>query len=421
MKKFQNFRQIELFLENLNIFHMDLSLDRVKKALKILHLESSLKCSIQIVGTNGKGSTATFLEALARAHQLKTGLFTSPHLVDVKERIKVNNQKLSEKDWLEAFNHIYHFCKNIGLTYFEYLFILSCYLFKQHQVDIAIFEAGLGGRYDATSSLDHNFLLFTTIDLDHCSVLGNSLNSIAKDKAEAIKPKQIIISTDQTQEVLTILKQKAKKEQAIFLKSSSFVQEQQNNFFFPSTSTLLSTSFYLQSFQKQNLVLALAAWDKLRTFFNIPFNPPKIKAGLNNFFQPGRLQKVNSNPDIYLDVAHNPSGIKHLRESLQKLKIFPQTVIFSCLKDKDIEGIVTELKALNAPIYFYELKLPHRNLTYNELKLSFPKIKQLTNLKEITSYPSPLLVCGSFYLLAQVYKLFPSWLDKNLLNPQKIF
>jgi dihydrofolate synthase/folylpolyglutamate synthase len=416
LKKFNNFKEVNTFLEGLGLFHMDLSLNRVEKGLKLLGLASPSYLSIQVVGTNGKGSTSAFLESLASAHKLKTGLFTSPHLVSVRERIRINKQELPSREWVEGFNYVYHFCKNLHLTYFEYIFLLACYLFSKHQVDLAIFEAGLGGRFDATTVLPHPVLVFTSIDLDHSQILGSTLTQIATDKAGAIKSKQILISAPQTQEVVKVLTREAQKKQATLLFCNSFFKEQNNSLMLTNPEFKISLSPYLEP-QTTNLKLALATWELIRKKLNLPFNSGLLSQGISSFFLPGRIQKVSSQPEIFLDVAHNPHGLKHLKQSLQKLNFFPQMVIFSCLKDKDWKQMLSILQEFNATLYFYPLTSNPRALSWEEVKKSYPTVKLLPDLEELNSLNKPTLICGSFYLLALIYAHQPEWLNKNLLNP----
>jgi dihydrofolate synthase/folylpolyglutamate synthase len=213
--KFLNFNQFQAYLEELGLFRMNPGLERVQKGLKALNLTNSGLPVVHIAGTNGKGSTATFLDFLAREYGLKTGLFTSPHLVCVRERIKINGQLISTDKWLELANIIYMKCSRLNLTYFEFLTLIAVLAFESEKVDLAIFEAGLGGTYDATNVFDSMLTVFTSIDQDHIHVLGQSLEEIARDKAGAIK-KAPVVSSIQKPEVLEVIKQRIKQKKVPF-------------------------------------------------------------------------------------------------------------------------------------------------------------------------------------------------------------
>ncbi|MCL2122813.1 MAG: Mur ligase family protein, partial [Desulfovibrionaceae bacterium] len=180
-----SYQELLAQLDALGMFHMDRRLDRMERGLRALDLRSPPYGVAQILGTNGKGSTSSFLASLGKAHGIKTGLFTSPHMISPRERIRINGKTLSEERWAECARRVLPAVP--GITYFECICLTAALAFAEEGVQLAVMEAGLGGRFDATSALPANLTCFTSIGYDHTDVLGNSLQDITRDKAAAIR------------------------------------------------------------------------------------------------------------------------------------------------------------------------------------------------------------------------------------------
>ena len=184
--KFPSFEHFTVYLDSLGLFSMRLGLDRMHAALDRMRLTRPESTMVHVVGTNGKGSTSAFLAALAQAHGLRVGLYTSPHLVSVRERIRVDGRLLPEKCWVEAANAVMARCADVGLTYFELVTVMALHLFRAERVDLAVLEAGLGGTHDATCAVNADLTVMTPVGLDHEHVLGPELPDIARDKSGAL-------------------------------------------------------------------------------------------------------------------------------------------------------------------------------------------------------------------------------------------
>lgn len=182
---FGNFNDIQKHLDSLGLFHMDMGLSRVRRAMAALGLTRPPFRVVQILGTNGKGSTAAFLASLCTAHGCKTGLYTSPHFVSPEERIRIDGTPWPGARWPEPANAVMAAAPD--LTYFEFLTVLALLVFAREKAEVAILEAGLGGRYDATTAVDADMLCFTPMAMDHKDVLGPTLTHIATDKAGAVR------------------------------------------------------------------------------------------------------------------------------------------------------------------------------------------------------------------------------------------
>jgi len=421
---FTNFNQFYDYLLELGLFKMDLSLTRVQQALWELKIKPNFLPIVHVLGTNGKGSTAHFLASLAQANGLRTGLFTSPHLVSVKERIKINNKELEDSIWLEAANQILPLHHKLKFTYFEYLFLLACLIFKRHKVDLAIFEAGLGGTYDATNILEPILTIFTPISLDHTNVLGKTISQVAQDKAGAIKHNPVI-SASQPLAALDVLKSTCARQKTPFIYAPNLCQPNESNYsltYLPWNLELkiLPQIFY---FQNQNLQTALVSFAYLLKYFDLSQDSKLMAQAINQTFIPARFQRVSQSPEIFLDVAHNPNGFKLLLSTMHKLNLEPEIIIFSCMQDKDYAQIVQILTQTKAQLFFCELKDYDRALTYTQLQ-QLPLAQKITLLGSVKNalefsqnQKQRVLFCGSFYLLGELLNIKPEWLKK--LKPKK--
>ena len=193
-----DYQAFETYLNGLGLFHMEFGLHRMEAALAALSLTTLPHLAVQVVGTNGKGSTGAFLAALLAAHGLPTGLYLSPHFQSVRERILMAGKQLSESEWLEAANAVLAATAPYGekgkLTYFELLTVMAAWLFTNQGAEAAIYEAGLGGAGDATTALSRDVLLVTPIGMDHAAVIGPTLADIARDKARAMHPGTLAVT-----------------------------------------------------------------------------------------------------------------------------------------------------------------------------------------------------------------------------------
>ncbi len=415
----ETFDDIEKHLDSLGLFHMKPGQDRMNIALEKLGLLPLPYKSVQIVGTNGKGSTSTFLSYLAKEHDFKTGLYTSPHFVSVKERILYQNAPISDNLWVEAAKKVY--AANSELTYFEFLTVLAALLYKELEVDIAFFEAGLGGKFDATTALLAQATVFTPFDIDHVNVLGNNLQDIAKDKAQALHKESLFAYS-------AMQKQEAKEEIINVCNALDvdcpFIVKQRYNYKLKMQG----------AYQQENAHLAVMAWRVMaREFFNTQSHRFKEEKALEKAFIPGRLQIIPAeispikNKTIILDGAHNVHGLKELLPALINLNKLPNSIIFSCLDDKDIAQIIPLIAQIakqkeNCKIYVPTIKENPRafeaeKLT-QELKKCYSQVSGYINLDEILKHlkneerqnEENLLICGSLYLLSEFYANYNDFL-----------
>lgn len=418
MTRFNNFQSFELYLSSLGQFRMDLGLDRMKKAIGSTIGFSRKSPIVQIVGTNGKGSTACFLETLATSHGLKTGLYTSPHLISIKERIRINFNILPDDIWLETANEIFSRCRENRLTYFELLTLMAVMIFEKQEVDIIILEAGLGGRYDATTVFPATVNVFTSVGLDHTNILGGSLEKIARDKSMAMRGSPAIVSK-QDQKVMEVFKDRARNVKSdIYLFDDYFYSDDDCLKFKADHDPALKYSdLGLKGFyQLENAATALLAWEIFSRLKGHDYDHKLCAKALKDAFWPGRMHIVQKNPIVILDGAHNEPAMLSLKESLNKMGFNPKIVVFACLADKNVNKLCTIVKQMNAEkIFATDIKNNPRSMSGEDMvPLLGPGAEYLSDvnafLSDLKEEDGPVLVCGSLYLLGLVYKAFPEWL-----------
>ncbi|WP_243438914.1 bifunctional folylpolyglutamate synthase/dihydrofolate synthase [Fundidesulfovibrio soli] len=392
---------------------MDMGLSRMERALAALGLTRPACPGVQVVGTNGKGSTSTMLAAMLKAHGLRAGLYTSPHFVSPRERIRVDGAPAPDELWLEAAEAVLRVSADVSpelrLTYFELLTVMAAWIFRAAGCRAAVFEAGLGGAHDATSAIRHDLLLVTPIGLDHERVIGPTLAHIAQDKARAMRPGVPVIAGEQVPEAAAILENHAEATGAPLTRAADMAIPPD----WPDAPALPGPH------QRGNLRLALAAVRSLADLHVLEPDPAALRRAAREAFIPGRLQLVttDSGPDFLLDGAHNLPGLECLRAALESLGVRPSAMIFACLADKDLEAMLPLAAALtDGSILVPALDAHGRALPPDELAARLgPSATPVADageaLERVRGLEGTVLVCGSLYLLADVYKVRPAWLE----------
>jgi len=326
--------------------------------------------SVHIAGTNGKGSTAAFLESILRHAGYRTGLYTSPHLERINERIRVNGEEIPDQAFADVFSRIHSVIEELLAngrlrahpTFFECVTAIAFVYFAQSKVQLAIFETGLGGRLDATNILTPQVSVITRIDFDHENFLGHSIREIASEKAGIIKPGIPVVIAEQRDEARQVLFAKARQLNVPAVETdSTFAIESQKTADGRVRATVKETAtgkrFELAPqlagrFQLQNALNAVAAV-RLLASSGFPSSDNAIERGIATAIWPGRIEKVRSQPDTYLDGAHNPSAARELgaflEENLRGRKLI---IIFGALRDKAVDEIAGILFPLASEVIF---------------------------------------------------------------------
>ena len=367
-------------------FYINLGLERISAILELLgNPQDSLKC-FHIAGTNGKGSVCAILAAVLKEYGLTVGLYTSPHIFEYTERIKINGQDISKDDFAGYVTEICSLAdkNNIHLTEFEILTATAFKYFADKKVDVVVLETGLGGRFDATNVIKKNLCaIITHIDLDHTERLGSTKDKIAFEKAGIIKENCPVV----TSEGYEAIKDAADEKNSLLLFTAPFAD----------TTNLSLKGIY----QQENLALALAALKLV--YPEIPQSV--VDEGLKKVQHPCRFQVIEDE-NLIIDGAHNPNGIAGLRESLDfyypdKFRRF----VFGCLKNKDYKKMMEILFQKGDEIYFYHFNNKN-SCTFEELQSACPyPAKEFTSLNDLPSAENTMtIVCGSFYMLSEVLK-----------------
>ena len=404
---FATFADVAAHLDRLGLFHMDFGLQRMHltlDALRLRHQGILIRPVVQIVGTNGKGSTAHFLASIAEQCGLRVGLYTSPHLVDVTERIRLDGRPLPREDWPELANAVYAACPE--LTYFEFLTVLAVLAFSRAGVDLVILEAGLGGRHDATTAVDADLVCFTSIGLDHLDVLGPDLASIATDKAGAMRPGLPAITVRQEPEVASRLEAASWEGQCPLWQAVPVL---------PDTALGLHGPH-----QRVNAGLALDAWRLLVGFCDWDSREELILRGLAQAFIPGRMQRIElGGLPLILDGSHNAHGLNALLEGLADADLRPRAVIFTCMADKQVAALTDLVRGLEVPIFVPALPGNGRAAAPEDLAARLGEQARpcadmcaaLAGAGSVAAGSGPVLVCGSLYLLGEFFRLHPRFLE----------
>jgi dihydrofolate synthase/folylpolyglutamate synthase len=393
------------------------TLERIIKACQDVGNPQDTYPSVIVGGTNGKGSTTAFLESLYRHHGLKTGRFVSPHLVDETERWRINNIPIDENTLQRYVERIKPLIEKHKLTYFESAVLIAALLFKEKNVDIAVIEAGLGGRWDATKVHKPLLTAITNVGLDHTKWLGSTLEEIADDKTELIYPQTPIVLGEDNEPLLSIALKKANKRNSpLYVANKDFTY--QGAVDFPNTylRNYNFEDFHLEEAnlgiyglkQVQNAALALTIFLLTAPKLGIKPDKEKIKTALANTRWEGRFEIVRENPLLILDGAHNLHALKRTLEDLKTLnrKIF---VVYSSMRDKDWPTQMELIRKYTDRIGLVKVNY-HRtesleNLFTRAVELKFKEIKTYRGVKEmLENLSEDSIILGSLFLVGEVKK-----------------
>jgi len=332
------------YLETLHPKTIALGLERVAQVRQRLNLQPDFPI-ITIGGTNGKGSACAMLEAMLHAAGYRVGCYTSPHLLDYNERVRIAGQPASDAGLCAAFEKIEQARGDIALTYFEFGTLAAMQCFIEQSVDVAILEVGLGGRLDAVNVFDPDCVAVTGVDIDHVDYLGNSREAIAFEKAGIFRAGKVAVFGDP--DMPAVIADEAQRIGAelwrLGAQFSYTVKQQQWDYRGPrGARSSLPFPALRGSFQLNNAGTALAVLDALKE--KLPVSMDAVRRGLVEASLPGRFQVLPGRPQIILDVAHNPQAAHSLAQNLAAMppsgKIF---AVFAMLNDKDIAGVARAL------------------------------------------------------------------------------
>lgn len=412
------------YLYRLERFGMKLDLSNTLAILERLGNPHEKFPSIHVAGTNGKGSVAAMLEAVLSQAGYRTGLYTSPHLVDFRERIRIGPRKIGTKYVLSFISDLGQQIEKQGYTFFEVTTALAFSYFAEKGVDIAVIETGLGGRLDSTNVLSPELVIITTLSLDHTNILGKTLKRIAFEKAGIIKEGVPTIAEDTRKETLDVISSVCKERKSRFLPVGKLcdweIREKTlhgSNFFLNCNSREYGTLRIglAGGHQVENAVTATFALQELKKK-GWSITDRSIREGLKKIKWRARFEVFRKRPLVILDVAHNPEGIRTLVKTLDELlPDIKVTFIFGVMSDKDYPLMLRKLSQraesilLTRPDY-------HRSASTQQLERAarklgtryrvFEKIKHAYSYAlSRVSFSDAICVTGSHFTVGEFLSL----------------
>lgn len=415
---------------------------RIEPVRRLAELAGSPQVSypvIHVAGTNGKTSTSRAIESLLRAHGLRTGLFTSPHLVDFAERFQVDGAPVSGDALLVAWEELKLplqvvdaelTAANQGpITFFEALAVLAFALFADAPVEVAVVEVGMGGEWDATNIADAQVAVFTPIALDHTAILGHDIATIARTKSGIIKPGAAVVSAQQDPDALAELTEAAETAGSRLLVAGREFHLSEDRLavggrqvnIVGSTGSAYDPAFVPLHgrYQAENITVAMAA---VESFFGgeRPIPEEVLDEGLGQLTSPGRLQLISTEPVVYVDAAHNPHGARALVEAVAESFAFEElALVVGVLEEKDGYGLLEALAPIAHHVFLTPVDSPRstdaeqlRELaedaipeTHIELAQSLPEALDVARAWASGANGRAVLVVGSVLLAGEAIAL----------------
>jgi dihydrofolate synthase/folylpolyglutamate synthase len=406
-----NLRQAEEFLLTRELFGMRFGLDRMRRLLTALgHPERRFR-SVHVVGTNGKSSTTRMIAAILEAHGVRTGSYLSPHLVSFAERIRIGDADLDGQSFADAVQRVRRAAEKVERSYLEpddrvtqFELLTACAFdeFARHGVEVAVIEAGLGGRYDATNVIPSEVQVLTGVGLEHTRWLGPTITAIASEKLDVVRPGgTLVLGPDVDAEASAVAAAVAAERGARVVRAGVD----------PGVLTVGA----LGGFQRRNFAVARVAAEALYG----PLDDAAVVRAAAAIRVPGRLQIVDHEPLTVLDGAHNPDGIAALAESIPALatvgetRLAPVLAVISILDDKDAAGMLANLTSVTDALVLTSTRnpraLPPPTLQSLARQVGFPSSELVRDPKaalergrELAGHGGLVLATGSIYLVADL-------------------
>ncbi len=428
MGKFSNYKSCTEYLFNLERVGIKYDLKNIKRILDyISHPEKNFK-TIHIAGTNGKGSVASIINSVLIESGFKTGLYTSPHIRDFRERI-LTNGKMIVRDYVMNFtNRLYDLFEEIKPSFFEATTAMALEFFASQKVEYAVIEAGLGGRLDSTNVLKPELSVITGISIDHTEYLGNKIENIAFEKGGIVKKNVPCVGGKMDSKARSIIEKICLEKNSEFIYAEDFWRTnlkscredgmQLNVVDIADRKNKISMEIPLIGrYQLQNIKTAFTALDITGKKDGITLSENKIKNGLKNitvnsrFY--GRFQKISEKPKIIIDVSHNVQGIKNIKDNLKFFVYKRLYVIFGMMKDKEHEKCLKEIGKLKATLILTKPKYKRAE----EPEILFKSVKGKGNcyitenineayksVRRMANNDDLILITGSFFLISDFLK-----------------
>lgn len=383
------------------------TLENIQKLCDLIGNPEKKLRYVHIAGTNGKGSTASILASILTESNQVTALFTSPHLLDFRERIRVNGKKISEDEVVQFVHKIKSLQLDFKPSFFEISFAMALHHFEQKKCTICVIETGLGGRLDATNIIQPLLSIITNISLDHQSILGHSIAEIAYEKAGIIKNNiPVILGNSKKQEVVEVVVEKANRTKSdLFFADKIVLEKDIENF-------KLSL---LGNYQTENLKTVIASMNILKNHF--PDIEKNVQKGLDHLTENtgfyGRMQVISNHPLVIYDVSHNLEGIQKTIETIRQIDTQGKLhLLYGASNDKDISEIIKLFPNKNLHFTSFSSERSFNSQQLTEISLA-SKMNALVHdnprnaikfIKENASSNDVILVLGSFFLISDLLK-----------------
>lgn len=413
-----NYKEAVRFFDEIPYFLKDPSNDNIAKVLERLGNPERTMKFFHVAGTNGKGSVCAFLDSILRKGGYKTALFTSPHLVKINERIKVNGEDISDEDFAYCLEKIREVAEE-PLSFFEYLFLMAVLYFSRENADYCILETGLGGTYDATNVVTPEISVITSIGMDHTKILGDTLEKIAKEKAGIIKEGKPVVYMEQSLEVNQIIEREAVKNLSKIIRLSKddikILENKKKGIAFLLESRYHRfDDFAIASsavFQLWNADIAVHAIKEVIPNISIK----SIREGLYQMRWPARMEEIE--PHVILDGAHNPHAIDAWLETLSaQYGDKKKDLLFAVVADKDYEEMIQKICMHHAFAHITITAIPGNRKAdpvhiknifekYTDTEVVIEEDISLAYQKAVRQKDDYLFCIGSLYLAGMIERL----------------
>jgi dihydrofolate synthase/folylpolyglutamate synthase len=410
-------------LFDLQKFSIKMDLENITYLCQYLDNPQLSYPTIHVAGTNGKGSTSMLIQSILATHGVKVGLYTSPHLVDFRERIRINNDLIDEQFICLFWSRIKSTVRKIKATFFDTTTVLAFTFFRDNNIDLAVVETGLGGRLDSTNILKPIAAVITPIDVDHIKQLGTEVKSIAKEKAAIVKEGSILISGHQQKNVESIIASTSKKSQGFIHLTKSIKISNISSY---KTSSIFDIYDIDRSVSLKKIKLNMAGRYQIdnaslaylcsRWYLDRiarKFSQKKLQYAFKNISWPGRLQRVFDNPEVFFDVSHNFAGFKatmdFIRLHFNKGSLH---LLIGLLEDKQYELIINLIHdcfnqiVITEPINDRKLSAERIHNEFSKYGINTKIIKDINKAFEFSLINTPenhtLFVMGSHFLIGKL-------------------
>ncbi|HBC46331.1 MAG TPA: bifunctional folylpolyglutamate synthase/dihydrofolate synthase [candidate division Zixibacteria bacterium] len=421
------YNEVIEYILQMEKFGIKLGLSNITKFLSYIGNPQESYPMIHVAGTNGKGSTVAIMEAILMAAGYRVGVYTSPHLVDFRERIKINGRLIDKKYITDFFNNNLKKIESLPITFFETVTALAFAYFKDEKVDVALIEAGMGGRLDATNVITPKVTIITNVETEHTKWLGFKVRQIAFEKAGIIKPGIPVVTAAQNFDARHVIRQVCQQNKcklvSIFDETQWVIKSITRDFseldIFTRSNKYYNLKLALPGrHQMENSICALIGVELFEQETGLKSSSAAVATGFRTVKWDGRLQRISESPEIILDVAHNPAAMTRIREYFKEFYQDKKIIaVFGILSDKDYHKMLKELDGI-ADVIILTRPMTERaadpNLLIDDVaKITtnfqvIPMVRDaLQSAKELCRPDEIILVTGSHYTVGEVLANLP--------------